>query len=128
MLGLTYKKYYGTYEYKHLPYGLITGNTLLIAVEEAIKYSPLSISFSEMVEIEKYKINAYEELKKVINILVAEGYNELENIGFAPNMNNLPAIKPIDNITQVYNIILEDIGRIKNIEKMQNENAKNMRL
>lgn len=117
MIELEYKNYYNDNETFKENYFLITPNTLIEAIAEAISNTGLIITMNEAIELEKYKISALNELKKIINILADEmEYKQLKNIGLCSAIQSMPYIESVSYETQVYNVIRRDIINIMSIE------------
>ena len=112
---LIYEKYYENQECYKNNYFLITSNTQIQALKECIENAGLCLSVNHAVAIEIYKLNAIDEIKRIINI-IAEKHG-VQNIPIPFNAENLPYVEPIDYETQIYNVIKNDIENILAIEK-----------
>lgn len=122
MLSLEYKPYYKDNLIYDEPYFLKSSNTLLEAVKESVTNYGLVLDIDDAIEIELYKMGAVHELKQLINIMSAENPTIFENLNGRFDIDILPAIEPTDIQTQAYNIIIEDIRNIRDIQKTNQKN------
>lgn len=106
-------------------YFLMTSNTLIEAIKDAVINYGLILELSEAVALEIYKKRAVDELKRIINKISAENPTLFKNLNGSFNLEILPYIEPVDTKTQAYNVIIDDLTNIiaiaentkKNIEK-----------
>ena len=123
MLELKYKPYLIDNGACEEPYFLTTPNNLISAVRDTVLYYGLVLELSDALELELYKSDAIHELKTVINSISVENPTIFKNLNGNFNIDLLPAIEPVDQKTQVYNVIIEDIS---NIIVIQENNRKNL--
>ncbi|MBE6505254.1 MAG: hypothetical protein E7Z73_05880 [Methanobrevibacter millerae] len=112
---LTYENYYENQEYYRDMYLFIGSNTQLQAVKECVENAGLCLALNHAVAIETYKLNAIEEIKRIINIIGKK--HDIEDVPIPFDAEKLPYIEPMDYETQIYNVIKEDIENILSIEK-----------
>lgn len=119
---LTYQKYYETNKSYKYNYFLIDSNTQIQALKECVENAGLCLSLNHAVAIELYKINAIDEIKEVINIIAKEHEEHDNKFPIPFDVEKLPYIEPVDYETQIYNVILDDIENILDIEVSNREN------
>ena len=125
MIEIEYKPYLLENNIFEINYFLMTPNTLIEAIKDAVINYGLILELSEAVALEMYKKRAVDELKRIINKISAENPTQFENLNGSFNLEILPYIEPVDTKTQAYNVIIDDLTNIiaiaentkKNIEK-----------
>lgn len=138
MIEIEYKPYLLGNNIFEINYFLMTPNTLIEAIKDAVINYGLILELSEAVALEIYKKRAVDELKRIINKISAENPTLFKNLNGSFNLEILPYIEPVDTKTQAYNVIIDDISNIiaiaentkKNIEKyaiMSDQDARTKR-
>ena len=125
MIEIEYKPYLMDNSVFQEEYFLMTSNTLIEAIKDAVINYGLILELSEAVALEIYKKRAVDELKRIINKISAENPTLFKNLNGSFNLEILPYIEPVDTKTQAYNVIIDDLTNIiaiaentkKNIEK-----------
>lgn len=126
MIEIEYKPYLLGNNIFEINYFLMTPNTLIEAIKDAVINYGLILELSEAVALEIYKKRAVDELKRIINKISAENPTLFKNLNGSFNLEILPYIEPVDTKTQAYNdVIIDDLTNIiaiaentkKNIEK-----------
>ena len=90
----------------------MTPNTLLESIKDSIILYGLVLELNDAIAIELYKKASILELKKIINSISAENPTIFKNLNGRFNLDILPAIEPVDQKTQAYNVIIEDLSNI----------------
>lgn len=122
MLELEYKQYLTDNSIYEENYLLMTPNTLLESIKDSIILYGLVLELNDAIAIELYKKASILELKKIINSISAENPTIFKNLNGRFNLDILPAIEPVDQKTQAYNVIIEDLSNILAIEENNRKN------